>query len=620
MEALRALGVGDPERVGPYRVVGRLGAGGMGRVYLARSKGGRAVAVKVVRPELAEDREFRQRFAREVAAARRVNGVFTAGVVDADPAADPPWLATAYVPGISLDTAVARHGAWQAGPVTTLAAGLAEALEAIHAAGLVHRDLKPSNVLLAADGPRVIDFGISTATEASAITRTGVVIGTPGFMSPEQLTGEPVGPASDVFALGAVLAFTASGSGPFGTGSAQGLMYRIVHGEPDLDAVPEAMRGLVARCLAKRPEDRPTVDALLAELTDAAGAARTTLLFTSASWLPPTVASTVREAWDGASGEVATVPETPPAGGKAIAPETPVAGGGGHPSADTPSPPGSASPSTPAHEAPTVAGPVPATPPPAYTPTALVSDPVRSGAGADTPPPGTPPPGALPTPIPGKFGGPHGSSSRARRVAVIGSVLAAVLAIGLVAWRADALFGGGGSGSDSGNSILDPSPHVSPGDDTPSTPDDTPSTPENSPSTPDNSPSAPENSPASPENSPSTPDPNVTGLTGQWNGSYVCNQGITGLVLTIEDHDDGTADAVFAFYPAPSNPQVPRGSFAMAGTVQNGVLTLRATHWINQPPGYLAVDLQGTYDTSTPNHLDGRIYGPNCTTFSADRS
>ncbi|MGW3025181.1 protein kinase domain-containing protein [Streptomyces sp. NPDC001221] len=620
MEALRALGVGDPERVGPYRVVGRLGAGGMGRVYLARSKGGRAVAVKVVRPELAEDREFRQRFAREVAAARRVNGVFTAGVVDADPAADPPWLATAYVPGISLDTAVARHGAWQAGPVTTLAAGLAEALEAIHAAGLVHRDLKPSNVLLAADGPRVIDFGISTATEASAITRTGVVIGTPGFMSPEQLTGEPVGPASDVFALGAVLAFTASGSGPFGTGSAQGLMYRIVHGEPDLDAVPEAMRGLVARCLAKRPEDRPTVDALLAELTDAAGAARTTLLFTSASWLPPTVASTVREAWDGASGEVATVPETPPAGGKAIAPETPVAGGGGHPSADTPTPPGSASPSTPAHEAPTVAGPVPATPPPAYTPTALVSDPVRSGAGADTPPPGTPPPGALPTPIPGKFGGPHGSSSRARRVAVIGSVLAAVLAIGLVAWRADALFGGGGSGSDSGNSILDPSPHVSPGDDTPSTPDDTPSTPENSPSTPDNSPSAPENSPASPENSPSTPDPNVTGLTGQWNGSYVCNQGITGLVLTIEDHDDGTADAVFAFYPAPSNPQVPRGSFAMAGTVQNGVLTLRATHWINQPPGYLAVDLQGTYDTSTPNHLDGRIYGPNCTTFSADRS
>ncbi|MFJ4585056.1 serine/threonine-protein kinase [Streptomyces echinatus] len=286
MESSRALGAGDPDRVGPYRVVGRLGAGGMGRVYLARSKGGRAVAVKIVRPELAEDREFRQRFAREVAAARRVNGVFTAGVVDADPDADPPWLATAYVPGISLDTAVARHGAWQAGPVTTLAAGLAEALEAIHAAGLVHRDLKPSNVLLAADGPRVIDFGISTATEASAITRTGVVIGTPGSMSPEQLTGEPVGPASDVFALGAVLAFTASGSGPFGTGSAQGLMYRIVHGDPDLEAVPGPIRGLVGRCLAKRSGARPTVDALLSELINAAGALRIALLFTNATWLP----------------------------------------------------------------------------------------------------------------------------------------------------------------------------------------------------------------------------------------------------------------------------------------------------------------------------------------------
>ncbi|MFF7187492.1 protein kinase [Streptomyces sp. NPDC008222] len=592
MEALRALGVGDPERVGPYRVVGRLGAGGMGRVYLARSKGGRAVAVKVVRPELAEDREFRQRFAREVAAARRVNGVFTAGVVDADPAADPPWLATAYVPGVSLDTAVARHGAWQAGPVTTLAAGLAEALEAIHAAGLVHRDLKPSNVLLAADGPRVIDFGISTATGASAITRTGVVIGTPGFMSPEQLTGEPVGPASDVFALGAVLAFTASGSGPFGTGSAQGLMYRIVHGEPDLDAVPEAIRGLVARCLAKRREDRPTVDALLAELTDAAGAARTTLLFTSASWLPPTVASTVRGAGDGASGESTTVPETPPAGDKATVPETPPAGDRGHPSAGTPSPPGSGAASTPAHQAPTMTGPGAATPPPAYTPTAWVSDAVGSGPGADASAPGTPPPGILPTPVPGKFGGPSGGSSLGRRMAVIGSVLAAVLAIGLVAWRADALFGGGGSGSDSGSSSSGSSPHVSPDDATPSTPDDTPS----------------------------TPGASVIGLTGQWNGSYVCNQGITGLVLTIEEHDDGTADAVFAFYPEPSNPQVPRGSFAMAGTVQNGVLTLRATHWINQPPGYLTVDLQGSYGTSTPNHLDGRIYGPNCTTFSADRS
>ncbi|MET8586460.1 serine/threonine-protein kinase [Streptomyces collinus] len=579
MESLRALGAGDPDRVGPYRVVGRLGAGGMGRVYLARSKGGRAVAVKVVRPELAEDREFRQRFAREVAAARRVNGVFTAGVVDADPDADPPWLATAYVPGISLDTAVARHGAWQVGPVTTLAAGLAEALEAIHAAGLVHRDLKPSNVLLAADGPRVIDFGISTATEASAITRTGVVIGTPGFMSPEQLTGEPVGPASDVFALGAVLAFTASGSGPFGTGSAQGLMYRIVHGDPDLDAVPGPIRGLVGRCLAKRPGDRPTVDALLSELIDAAGAPRTALLFTNATWLPPMVAAEVRDARDG--DPEATVPETPPEGGR--------------PQDGTPPAPDPAGRN---HQAPTVTGPVPPTPPPAYTPTAM-----------------------LPTPVPWPPGKPSRASTSRRRAAVVGSVLAGVVAIGLMAWQADAVLGGG-SGSGSGASSPGSSPYDSPTPlDGPSSPAATP-TPLDSPytpaGTPDDTPTPPASTP--PEDSPSAPASDVTDLSGQWNGSYVCNQGITGLVLTIEDHGDGTVDAVFAFYPAPSNPQVPRGSFAMAGTLQSGVLTLRATRWIEQPPNFLAVNLQGSYDTQTPDHLDGRVYGPNCTTFSADRS
>ncbi|MEV4445347.1 serine/threonine-protein kinase [Streptomyces mirabilis] len=234
MEAFEMLEAGDPRQVGRYRIVARLGEGGMGRVYLGRSPGGRAVAVKVVRPELADDGDFRRRFAREVAAARRVNGVFTAGVVDADPDGSPAWLATAYVPGVPLGDAVAAHGPWPEGPVLALGAGLAEALEAIHAAEVVHRDLKPSNILLAPDGPRVIDFGISVTGEASALTRTGVVVGTPGFMSPEQLTGKPVGPASDVFSLGAVLAFTATGAGPFGTGSAHALSFRVVYEEPDL--------------------------------------------------------------------------------------------------------------------------------------------------------------------------------------------------------------------------------------------------------------------------------------------------------------------------------------------------------------------------------------------------
>ncbi|MBT2507630.1 serine/threonine protein kinase [Streptomyces sp. ISL-98] len=180
-----ALEPEDPRRVGRYRITARLGSGGMGQVYLARSPGGRPVAVKVVRPELARDGGFRLRFAREVTAARRVNGAFTAGVVDADPDGTPAWLATVYVPGLSLGEAIAGHGHWPAQSVLALGAGLAEALEAIHAAGVVHRDLKPSNVLLAADGPRVIDFGISVASEASALTSTGMVIGTPGFMSPE---------------------------------------------------------------------------------------------------------------------------------------------------------------------------------------------------------------------------------------------------------------------------------------------------------------------------------------------------------------------------------------------------------------------------------------------------
>jgi hypothetical protein len=575
------LKAGDPEWVGPYRLVRRLGAGGMGRVYLARSKGGRAVAVKVVRPELAEDREFRLRFAREVAAARRVNGVFTAGVVDADPEADPPWLATAYVPGVSLDTAVALHGAWEASRVTTLAVGLAEALEAIHVSGLVHRDLKPSNVLLAADGPRVIDFGISTAAEASVITRTGVVIGTPGFMSPEQLTGEPVTAASDVFALGAVLAFAASGAGPFGTGSTQGLMYRVVHGEPDLAAVPEPVRGLVGRCLAKRPQDRPGIDDLLTELTDAAGAARTDLLFTGAAWLPPAVAATVRQVRDGTSA---------------------AAGAAGQSGAgDEPLPP--------TRQAPTATAPAQATPPPAYTPTE-----VAPGAAGEAPGPAGGAAGAG-TASPGRPPGPSGR----RRAAVVVPVLAAALAAGLVAWQADALFGGT-SGTASGSSAQ-PSDTWSYGSyGTGPTPSDTLS-PSSSDTTYDASAGTdpPVDVPSDPSPSPS-PSEVLTDLSGQWNGSYVCNQGITGLVLTIRQYQDGTASGVFAFHPAPSNPQVPRGSFAVAGTFENGVLTLRATNWIEQPPGYLTVDLQAAYDPSTPGHLDGRVYGANCTTFSADRA
>lgn len=277
----RDLGPGDPSRIGPYRLIEVLGSGGMGRVFLGRSAGGRPVAVKVIRADLAADAEFRTRFRREVAAARQVNGFYTALVVDADVDGPEPWLATAYVPGPSLAEAVAGHGPLPPASLLVLAAGLAEGLAAIHMVGLVHRDLKPANVLLADDGPRVIDFGISRAVEASALTHTGMVIGSPGFMSPEQAEGDKVGPASDVFSLGAVLTFAATGHGPFGTGSTAALIYRIVHSPPRLDEVPLDIRTITERCLAKDPGLRPTAAEILAELGG---------MESAAGWLPETIA------------------------------------------------------------------------------------------------------------------------------------------------------------------------------------------------------------------------------------------------------------------------------------------------------------------------------------------
>jgi eukaryotic-like serine/threonine-protein kinase len=249
---------GDPGRIGPYRLRGVLGSGGMGRVFLGASADGQLVAVKVVRADLASDPEFRARFRREVTVARRVSSRFTAPLIDADADGPVPWLATAYVAGPSLAGAVTEHGPLPVRSVLELAAGLAEGVSAIHAAGVVHRDLKPSNVLLAQDGPRVIDFGISVAAETSPLTRTGLTIGSPGYMSPEQVEGREVGPPSDIFSLGAVLAFAATGEAPFGSGSAPTLAYRAVYREVNLDRVPAEVRGLIQRCLTKDPGQRPT--------------------------------------------------------------------------------------------------------------------------------------------------------------------------------------------------------------------------------------------------------------------------------------------------------------------------------------------------------------------------
>jgi serine/threonine protein kinase len=283
---VKALEAGDPQLIGKYRLLGRLGSGGMGRVFLGQSPGGRLVAVKLIRPDLAAYDDFRGRFSQEVRAARKVSGIFTAPVVDADPDGPRPWLVTAYVPGPSLADAVAAKGPLPVSSVLMLAAGLAEGLNAIHAAGVVHRDLKPSNVILASDGPRIIDFGISWAADATALTGAGMLIGSPGFMSPEQAGGHKVGPPSDVFSLGSVLTFAAAGKGPFGSGPGTALLYRVVHAEPATDRVPVQIRPLVEQCLAKDPLHRPTTDQILAELGSPQLAA---------GWLPASIGQILQD-------------------------------------------------------------------------------------------------------------------------------------------------------------------------------------------------------------------------------------------------------------------------------------------------------------------------------------
>ncbi|NUP52902.1 MAG: protein kinase [Catenulispora sp.] len=263
---MKELLPGDPERLGPYEIRSRIGTGGMGVVYLGRSPSGRLAAVKLVRAEVAGDEEFRARFRREIDAARQVSGAFTAAVLDADPDAAQPWLATAYVEGPSLRERVADAGPLPLTEARRLGSGLAEALTDLHRVGLVHRDVKPGNVLLAADGPRLIDFGIIRSDTLADLTDTGYVLGSAGYMAPEQAAGEHTGPAADVFALGAVLTFALTGRGPFGVGSAATLLLRTVNSDPDVSGVPDELRGVIQRCLAPDPVDRPRDRDLIAML------------------------------------------------------------------------------------------------------------------------------------------------------------------------------------------------------------------------------------------------------------------------------------------------------------------------------------------------------------------
>ncbi|GCB47317.1 serine/threonine-protein kinase [Streptomyces sp. NL15-2K] len=434
---MEKLGPGDPQRIGSYRLLARLGAGGMGQVYVARSDRGRTVAVKLVREELAAQDEFRARFRQEVRAARRVGGYWTAPVLDADTEAAVPWVATGYVAGPSLQQVVGHdHGALPERSVRILAAGLAHALGDIHAAGIVHRDLKPSNVLVTIDGPRVIDFGIARALETvtdGGLTRTGALVGSPGFMAPEQVRGDRITPACDIFCLGSVLAYAATGRLPFGTANSgvHALMFRIAQEEPDLQGVPEGIADLVRACLRKDPTARPSLHHILdrtgAEDTVSGGRSRE-------PWLPSAlVAQLGRHAVrlldtedpeaDGASGapDDGGVPAGGPApagpgSGSAVPPGVPASAGPGSgsaapPGVPAPAGPGSvpaAPPGVPASAGPgsgsavPLGGPAPAGPGsvPAAPPGAPAPSPEHAPAADDSAPAATPGP-----PAPGPPGG-----------------------------------------------------------------------------------------------------------------------------------------------------------------------------------------------------------------------
>ncbi|MCU4746952.1 MULTISPECIES: serine/threonine-protein kinase [unclassified Streptomyces] len=297
------LGPNDPREMAGYELRARIGSGGMGSVYLSYTRGGQPVALKVVRGEFADDPDFRRRFAAEVRAARRVQGLYTVPVLDSNTEGAAPWLATAYVPGLSLAEALRRHGPLPLETVLLLVAGVAEALTSIHAVGVVHRDLKPGNVLLATEGPKVIDFGIAQAADSTALTGTDVRVGTPAYMAPEQIMGNPpAGPGTDVFALGIIAHFAATGGHPFGEGGAHGLMYRIVQEDPYLARAPEALRPMIAACLAKNPAQRPGPEQVV-EMCRSLSPGQT--LQRRDSWLPAGLATQVSQ-------RHGTQPPTPP--------------------------------------------------------------------------------------------------------------------------------------------------------------------------------------------------------------------------------------------------------------------------------------------------------------------
>ncbi|MER6257056.1 serine/threonine-protein kinase [Streptomyces sp. NPDC001584] len=452
----------DPAVVGGYRLAAVLGAGGMGKVYLSYTPGGRPIAIKVIRPEFSEDPEFRRRFQQEVRAAERVQGLYTAPVIDSDTEGAQPWLATAYVPGPSLAHAVARHGALPVRSVLLLTVGVAEALHVIHGAGIVHRDLKPANVLLASDGPRVIDFGIARAADSTALTSTGVSVGTPAFMAPEQASAGTVTPATDVFALGQIAAFTAIGASVFGDGPSHAVLYRIVHEDPDLSALPEELRPVVTRCLSRDPADRPT----LTEIIELCNAASEAPLRQGEDWLPQAVAGSITERLRLPAPAPTPAPTpTEVSAPQSAAPAVPAAPG------YTPTDVAAAAPTqtAPAQGAPGAVPPGYRTPPPYAQPSYPQPQPQQPPYTQPSYAPGrsTPPPFHAQGFVPGPPGPTTPPRPKRRGLMVIGAVAAAVIGLavlksllpdGFAKGGGDKASGGGSASSGAAQKRPDPQP------------------------------------------------------------------------------------------------------------------------------------------------------------------
>ncbi|MCK9893013.1 serine/threonine-protein kinase [Frankia sp. AgB32] len=548
----------DPTEIGGYQLAARIGAGGMGVVYLSTDPAGRPLAIKIISSRVAGEPDFRRRFRREVTAARAVGGACAVRVVAADPDAPRPWLATEYVAGSSLAEVVEAEGPLPATVLDALALGLAEALQAMHQVGVIHRDLKPSNVILSANGPKVIDFGVSRLSESTPLTRPGSVLGSPGYMAPEQVATDQIGPATDVYSWALTVAFAATGRPPYGVGRPEVLIYRVIGEQPDLAGVPERLLPVLRAALQHDPAVRPTAAVLLRRLLpQAADPAEATARLLDEHWRLPA-----------RSAQAAPFPPrpTPPSGpGQQHAPSGPDR---------------QHAPSGPDQQRPPF-GPDAFPPPPPTAPPPT------------TPPPTTPPPTARQPSGPAR-GHPHARLSSPWIPASI--AVAGLLTVTIVATL---LTRGGGHGGPVTASTATAPPLVT-----------APASP--SPTT---------LAPATPS-PPTSPSPDMTppiALVGHWRGGFTCTQGLVGLLLTIIETPDHALWGTFEFYPVSVSPTVARGSYLVRVIYSDGAMNVSGVRWINQPTGYNMVNLTARPRADRPDDLGGRVTLSDCSTFSLHR-